>query len=148
MWRLSGIFRDVYLWSAPQVHIRDYFVKTDLCDAYIDGELSLQLEIERFDETARMGEIEVVLFDREKEIKGQISKPFNQDSKYQFVVPLKNPNKWSAEIPYLYQLAIILKNDAGDIIEIIGNKIGFRKIEIKNAQLHVNGRTDHYKRRE
>ena len=139
MWRLSGIFRDVYLWSSPEVHIRDFFVQADLDQNYEDGTLNLEVEIESFlkDNSALSSDffLEWQLFEHKAlKTKGTLGLPTGKQK-----IKIKSPKKWTAETPNLYQLALILKDDKGKHLEVVGCKIGFRKIEIKNGQFLLNG---------
>jgi len=140
MWRLHGIFRNVTLWSAPQVHMRDFFVKTDLDKDYKDATLEVSAKIKNYDDKAAKAQtFTATLYDKDgKEItKGSISgSALNSRKEEQLIVKLNvvNPIKWTAETPYLYTL--VLNNSNG---EILSSKVGFRKIEIKGRVFTVNG---------
>jgi beta-galactosidase len=140
MWRLHGIFRNVTLWSAPQVHIRDFFVKTDLDKEYKDATLNVSAKIKNYsDKTTRAQTFTVTLYDKEnKEIaKGStIGNTLNANKEEVLNVKIKvdNPLKWTAETPNLY--TVVLTNSEG---EIISSKIGFRKVEINGRIFMVNG---------
>jgi beta-galactosidase len=140
MWRLHGIFRNVTLWSAPQVHIRDFFVKTDLDNNYKNATLEVSAKIRNYDDKAAKAQtFTATLYDKDgKEItKGSITgNALNSKKEEQLTVKfhVSNPVKWTAETPYLYTL--VLSNSNG---EIISSKIGFRKIEIKGRIFMVNG---------
>lgn len=147
-WRLSGIFRDVYLYATPIVHIKDFFVQTDLDHDYKDAELKINVKISNYQKFYNNGDVvfEALLYDKnqqmildkpltkEIEIKNKENVEFNISS---FV---KNPLKWSAEKPNLYTLVLCLKNDDGTVIEYESCKIGFRKFEIKNGLMLINGK--------
>lgn len=117
-WRMSGIFRDVYLWSAPPVHIRDFEVKTDTT-----GKLTITTQL------AGTGTVEASLEDADGRVVAAGSATFN----------VANPRLWSAESPYLYKLLLTAKDAAGKVTEVIPVNVGFRKVEIKNGDLLVNG---------
>jgi Beta-galactosidase/beta-glucuronidase len=140
MWRLHGIFRNVTLWSAPQVHMRDFFVKTDLDKDYKDATLEVSAKIKNYDDKAAKAQtFTATLYDKDgKEItKGSINgSALNSRKEEQLIVKLNvvNPIKWTAETPYLYTL--VLNNSNG---EILSSKVGFRKIEIKGRVFTVNG---------
>ena len=131
MWRLHGIFRNVTLWSAPEVHIRDFFVKTDLDKDYKDATLDVTAKIKNYgDKTGKSQTFTATLYDKEgKEIaKGSATGTAlksNQEEVLNVKFPVPNPAKWTAETPNLY--TIVLTNSEG---EFISSKIGFRKIEI------------------
>jgi beta-galactosidase len=143
--RLTGIERDVFVYALPKQTIWDFFLKADLDPSYKNGVFSATVDLRRFQAAAHQGgSIVVDILDK----KG--SKIFTQEKKFgagkdsmqslQFSGNIKNPLKWSAEAPNLYDCIISLKNGNGNEgILYTGAKIGFRKIEIKNAQLMVNG---------
>jgi len=140
MFRLHGIFRNVTLWSAPQVHIRDFFVKTDLDKEYKDATLDITAKIKNYsDKTAKVQTLIASLYDKEgKEIARGIAfssalKP-NQEETLNVKILVRNPLKWTAETPNLY--TVVLTNSEG---EILSSKIGFRKIEIVGRVFMVNG---------
>ena len=152
-WRMSGMTRDVFLWAAPTTYIRDYFVMADLVEDYQHGDFSVAVELGG---NATVGTLEYRLLQTyvsvpitigikriryEDEAIYQESKPFNtaNSSTIHFQTKIKSPQKWTAETPNLYQLVIIIKDEKGNVQGVTGCKIGFRKIEIKNAQLLVNG---------
>jgi len=134
-WRMSGMTRDVFLWAAPKTHIRDYFVQADLDKNYQDGEFSVDIELKNASEKGRI----ICQIFQDNKIIYQAEKILGKANNIHFQQKIKNPKKWTAETPNLYQLVLILKNDEETITSITGCKIGFRKIEIKNAQLLVNG---------
>lgn len=140
MWRLHGIFRNVTLWSAPEVHIRDFFVKNDLDKDYKDATLDISAKIKNYGEkTAKSQTFTATLFDKEgKEIaKGSATGTAlksNQEEILNVRFPVSSPAKWTAETPNLY--TVVLTNSEG---EILSSKIGFRKVEINGRIFTVNG---------
>jgi len=144
MWRLSGIFRNVTLWCAPQEHIRDFFVKTNLDSDYKNAELQIQAKVKNYgDKTTGIKQLSVTLYDKENSIAVSPDvivpalKP-GEETALEISIPVKNPVKWTAETPYLYTTVISLKED-GKNSEIVSSKTGFRKIEIKGRSFLVNG---------
>ncbi len=140
MWRLHGIFRNVTLWSAPQVHMRDFFVKTDLDKEYKDATLNVTAKIKNYsDKTAKAQTFTATLYDSEgKEIAkssttGKLLKT-NQEEALNVKIPVANPLKWTAETPNLY--TVVLTSSEG---EILSSKIGFRKLEIDGRIFKANG---------
>ncbi len=134
-WRMSGMTRDVYLLGRNPQHIRDFRVGSALDSTYANGLFSLSVELEEAENPEEMT-VEAVLSDN-----GTVVNEFSEKvSNNQVQVELQIPGvkKWSAEIPNLYELVITLKNDKG-IVEVIKQDVGFRTIEIKNANLLVNG---------
>jgi len=140
-WRLSGIQRDVYLLARNKVYIRDFFSKTDLTHDFSDGKLSLHIEIKSHDPKNREYNVEFSLTDQTQEILSDSREIIIENDKNMMIFEkeLKNPKKWSAEKPHLYKLNISLKNSTGEILETVGCQCGFRKVEIKNNRLHING---------
>jgi len=145
-WRLSGMERDVFLWSAPKCHIRDFFIKADLDSEYLDGKLLLDIDLVRFDVDLVEGPYNVVvqlLNDQEETIFETVRKfsfaATKTDHELSFSSKISAPKKWTAETPHLYQLVLMLRNEKGDLLEVQGCRTGFRKLEIKNAQALVNG---------
>jgi beta-galactosidase len=148
MLRLSGIEREVYLYATPKVHIRDFFVKTNLHDNYKNGSFEASIALKNYALIEHAGvTVEMNLYDFQRggksvynssktiELKGQGS------GNLTFLDTLNNPRKWTAETPDLYFLELKLKNSkTGALLEIITDEIGFRTVEIINGQLLVNGK--------
>jgi len=143
-WRLSGIFRDVYLWSPPDVHIRDFEVKTDLDAQYRDATLSVAVTLENRSAQAAMARIKGALLDGSgktvaaPKIELRVD-PGGAGSQAMISQSIANPLKWTAETPNLYHLLLTLKDGAGKVLEVIPVNVGFRKVEIKDGDLLVNG---------
>jgi beta-galactosidase len=143
MWRLSGIFRNVTLWSSPQEHIRDFFVNTDLDGAYRDGMVNASVKVKNYsDQAVRARELEVTLYDGAAVVKGAMAAVpalrAGEETvvKVSFAVP--DPHKWTAETPALYTTVLSLQ-DRDKVVERISTRTGFRKIEIKGRAFLVNG---------
>ncbi len=140
MFRLHGIFRNVTLWSAPQVHIRDFFVKTELDKEYKDATLNVTAKIKNYsDKTTKAQTFTATLFDKEgNEIaKGSAngtSLKAGVEETLNVKIAVTNPLKWTAETPNLY--TVVLTDSEG---EILSSKVGFRKVEIKGRIFMVNG---------
>lgn len=133
-WRFTGIAREVYLYARPQAHIADLFITPDLVNNYQDGTLEVKLNaVEAKGETVMFS-----LKDKEgKEVAAQTAKVGgNGEVKVNF--DIKNPLKWTAETPNLYTLYTTLM-DGKQVAEVVPQRVGFRKVEIKNAQVLVNG---------
>lgn len=145
MWRFSGIYRDVYIYAAPMVHIRDLFVRTDLDNNYLNANLKVVAEVINYNEVQHDNHMmDVKLYDPDKNL--VLSKDIrmgtllaNDEKNIEMSYKIQNPLKWSAEKPNLYKLLLIVKNPDGAVEEIIEEDVGFRHIEIKDAQLLVNG---------
>lgn len=147
MWRLSGIYRNVYLFSSPKVHIRDFFIQTDLDQDYKNAQLKIEAELINYASKEKNEfSIEAVLLDRNgvqvgKKMKSKfVSIPGKGKLKIKLESQVANPKKWTAETPNLYQVILELKNKKGVLLETTGSKMGFKKVEIKNAQFLINGK--------
>ncbi|MBI4910569.1 MAG: DUF4981 domain-containing protein [Acidobacteria bacterium] len=144
MWRMSGIFRDVYLWSTPVQHIRDVEVQPNLDDAYRDANLTIKLNLSNAAAKESPVSVTAALFDAARAAVGKpattkLTLPAQGESPISLTIPVANPRKWSAESPYLYQLLLTVRNEAGAVVEVIPQNVGFRKVEIKNGRFLVNG---------
>ena len=139
--RLSGITRDVYLFAALPVHIRDFFIKSDLSENYSDGIFGLDIELENSAMTDSTYELVAVLTDGDKEVfrSGKKIDLKGNSIHASFSETIPNVRKWSAEQPNLYTLLISLKNQRGRILESTSLSVGFRRMEIKNKQFLLNG---------
>ena len=131
-WRLCGIARECYIYATPQKHIVDYFVTPDLVNGYRDGQLNVKFS------ASGVAGISMCLTDAEGKTVCEDDVTL-KSGKADVNLAVSNPRKWSAEDPYLYTLFITAKDKKGNATEVIPQKVGFRKVEIKNAQLLVNG---------
>jgi beta-galactosidase len=143
-WRLSGIFRDVYLWSPPDVHIRDFEVKPELDANYRDANLTVALKVSNVRSTAApataRGELRDPAGKRVARFETKLTTPAAGETDATLSVAVKNPRLWSAETPHLYKLLLSLEDASGQTLEVIPVNVGFRKVEIKNGDLLVNGK--------
>ncbi len=148
MWRFSGIFRDVFLFSTPKLHLRNFFISCDFDNEYKNSELKVKTKIRNYSnrliENVRL-EIKVldtqnIPISADPLLSERIFRIEPLDEiKLNLRVNVDNPDKWSAELPSLYTIIFTLINDSNEIIEIEHCKFGFRKIEIKNSQIYING---------
>ncbi|HHV60830.1 MAG TPA: DUF4981 domain-containing protein [Clostridiaceae bacterium] len=130
-WRLSGIFREVCLYSKPETYVRDVFVRTSLDKDYKNAILEIETCI-----SGNSGNHFTVieLYDPENKL------VFKDSMKgCHFSGEVTNPLKWTAETPYLYKLLLALMDENNEVLEYQSINIGFRSIEIKNQQLLING---------
>ncbi|MBC7186416.1 MAG: DUF4981 domain-containing protein [Calditrichaeota bacterium] len=148
-WRLSGIFRDVYLVARPMVYVRDFFVRTELDAAYRDATLRVTAKVRNNGPAGvKKPTLEAVLLDGIEPgapvlAKMTASTPYLEsgaESTMLLRAELANPRKWSAEKPHLYTLVLTLKDAEGQVLEVIPSRVGFRSVEIKGGQLLVNGK--------
>lgn len=137
-WRFTGIARECYLYARPKAHVQDLFITPDLDKNYKNGSLSIVATASNADGTT----LRFTLLDAAGKKVTSISNPTSMTgAKLTVKFPVKAPQKWTAETPYLYTLLAELVEVDGTVIEAIPQKVGFRKVEIKNAQLLVNGKT-------
>jgi beta-galactosidase len=149
MWRLSGINRDVYLFSTPETRIRDFEVKGDLVENYKNGmfRTSAIIRHPQHDKTEKPGNwtLETQLFknpdSRIPEFKESIAFNFKGEEEDTVLLEKKvlAPEQWSAEKPNLYNVVISLINPLGNIVESTGCRMGFRSSEIRDGQFLING---------
>jgi len=151
-WRLSGIFRDVLLYAAPSRRIRDFFVNTDLDDRYRDAVLRLDATIEDASGEGLDGyTVEALLYDADlrpiwdRPLSATVPAGASGTAVVLSSAAVADPLKWSAEHPHLYKLVLVLKDESGNATQYIGCKIGFRKIEIKDGLLRINGQRIEFK---
>ncbi|MFO1476746.1 MAG: glycoside hydrolase family 2 TIM barrel-domain containing protein [Verrucomicrobiota bacterium] len=145
MWRMSGIFRDVYLWSPPELHVRDFEVKTDLDADYKDATLGIAFTVENAGSKAAKVSVQCDLLDAAGQAiaSNRAGATVDRDLGVQsgrISIPIPDPHKWSAETPYLYKLLLTLKDGSGKVLEVIPANVGFRKVEIKEGNLLVDGK--------
>ena len=145
-WRLSGIFRDVYLYSTPKLHIYDFFAITDLDENYENSQLKINAKLSNyFNIECGKVTLEAQLLDKSQ--KSVLDGPINLDvdlsgvssCKAELSAFVKKPLKWSAEHPNLYTLVLSLRNQDGSLVEATSCKIGFRKFELKDGLMKING---------
>lgn len=135
-WRFSGIFRDVYLYSKPRIHVENLKVITELDDAYTDAELKLSLDLSG---EVKGSQVRVTLEDANEQVIGTIeSKIKVNDTDLSLIV--EKPKLWSAETPNLYKLFIEIYDASGKLIEVIPQNVGFRRFELKDNIMHINGK--------
>lgn len=140
MWRLHGIFRNVTLWSSPEVHIRDFFVKTDLDNEYKDALLDVTAKVKNYGKKpAKAQSITATLYDKEGKAiaTGNASCSALQPGREEILsikFPVSNPLKWTAETPNLYTVVLTTSED-----EILSSRVGFREISIDGRIFKVNG---------
>ena len=128
--RYCGVGRDCYLYSRNKKRIEDIRVIPDLDCNYKDGALTIEMNLKGYNN------IKLELLDTENKVVAE--KETKGTGMISIKMSINNPMKWTAETPYLYTLRAIVAN-AGKIIEIIPIEVGFRKIELINAQIRVNG---------
>ena len=169
-WRLSGIFREVYLYACPQVHIADLCVRTPLSDDFSQGSLELSMELMCGEEAKTLSELDfsvLLIAADEKKVFSRSVEKFTVKSggkrdsridtakvsakaekredgepvaKVEMQGYLTDLQFWSAEKPYLYTLIITVKDAEGKVCEVVSEKVGFRRFELKDGLMQINGK--------
>ena len=144
--RLSGIERDVYLVAVPRIHVRDFFVKAGLDDTYQKGLFSVDYNVVNYD-TAQPGQcnVEIALMDRDQKpvfepVRTDVSLSPGEEKTLRFSAEIDDPLKWTAETPNLYHTVITVTSPEKAVTEVLSSQTGFRRVEVKNGVLLVNGK--------
>ena len=143
-WRLSGIERDVYLLATPKIRIQDFFVQAGLDESYTKGLFNIDVilrkhntsDLSTFSLIVKLLNDNRVIFSEEK----NPDKGPGNSQKINFVRQINQIKKWSAEVPALYSLVLVLKNQQDKVVQAVCRRIGFRQVEIKEGQLLLNGK--------
>ncbi|MBN1581644.1 MAG: DUF4981 domain-containing protein [Anaerolineae bacterium] len=146
-WYLSGIYRDVYLFSTPTVHLRDFFIRCAFDAAYQDAALFITAKVCNYGQTpAQPCRVEVSLLDAGRNsigthipISDETCPPPGGETTIEIETVVQSPVQWSAERPTLYTIVIQLVDADNQIIEAYHTPFGFRQVEIKARQVLVNG---------
>ncbi len=138
-WRLSGIERDVWLYATDPVTLADIEVEANLDDEYTDGLFNLKLDLRNASSKKGKAKVSATLLDGEKKaLRFSKTMGVKGDARVTFSGEVQNVRKWTAETPQLYTLLVTVDDGTGEI-ESTSLQVGFRRIEIKNTQLLVNG---------
>lgn len=142
MWRVSGVHRDVWLYARTPVHIRNLQIIPDLDEHYRNGWLNISLDFLNNADPALKGcKATVELLDANGKSVKKATVPLADSAKFKNIrLAVSNPAKWTAETPNLYTLLTTLTDKNGKVLEVIPQTTGFRKVEIRNGQLLVNGK--------
>ncbi|EGK02309.1 glycoside hydrolase family 2 TIM barrel-domain containing protein [Dysgonomonas gadei] len=149
MWRLGGINRSVYLYSTAPTRIEDFFAHPDLDKNYKDGLFSINVKLRNYTSSSVNRKVEVSILGADN--KKVFSQTKNTGIEGNNTIDLslsgtvKSSLKWTAETPNLYTLLITLKDEKNATIESTSHKIGFRKVEIKDGQIFINGKKIYFK---
>ena len=131
-YRFSGIYRSVWLYAIPEVHLEDLSVRT-----LFEGEGFSHADLEVKLKTSGAGSACLTLKEGEKEL---FSESVSLEKAAHFSHRVESPKLWSAEEPNLYDLEIVLYNAAGEAVEYTTRKVGFRKFEMKGNRMLINGK--------
>ncbi len=131
--RFSGIFREVYLYSVPKVHIEDVFVKALPSEDLQEGTADIRLSV------SGVGSVHVTL-SWDEETVGEADIDVAAAGVYEVSLPVRRPNLWSAEWPNLYDLTLSVRSAEDEYMETVKEKIGFRRFAIVDSILRLNGK--------
>ena len=153
MWRISGIERDVFVYSTPLLDIRDFKIQSTLDATYINGILKADIDVNsyRIDKKTNHSKpdvfsVEVELTDAngnsiwKDQTNGKTTVLGNYFTRVSFNKEIPSVSNWSAEVPTLYHLFMTLKDKDNTVIEVVPVNVGFRSIEIKDNNFLVNGK--------
>lgn len=145
MFRMSGIFRDVYVLSKPSLHMRDYHLTTGWQnDGLTNANLQAKVDVRNLGGGVKSGNVlEMRLVGADGSVQGVVQKTVDavakgKETSLELSLAVTNPDLWSAEIPNLYTVVLELKDRTGKTLEIAHTQYGFRKIEIKNKRVYIN----------
>jgi beta-galactosidase len=150
MWLMSGIQRDVILYSKPPVCLRDFAVRTLFDDAFCDARLEIEAFIPRVPDMASYS-VRAMLYDAQGDLvfEAPAVAPISDHTSFRsevetacakISVPVSQPAKWTAETPYLYCLVLVLENQSGEMVDVESCRVGFRQVDIVDGLLMLNGR--------
>ncbi|MBD3917932.1 DUF4981 domain-containing protein [Paenibacillus sp. PR3] len=135
-WRFSGIFRDVYLYTVPDVHVCDLFVRAELNETYSEGTLRV--------DTKMIGRVSAsrIAFELQDAAGNQVVTGEASSSGELVSVSLDAGavQLWSAERPYLYTLYVQVFDESGALVEVVPQKVGFRRFEMADGIMKINGK--------
>lgn len=146
-WRLSGIFREVYLYTTPTAHIYDLSVRAGLDDTFSIGRLSFNATITNYN-NQYTGPINILVSFSDMEGKQiftdkriiQAHLTGRDKVSIEFSEEIADVYPWSAEHPYLYNLVLELVDDEANMLETTGTRVGFRRFELKDGLMQLNGK--------
>lgn len=142
-WRFSGIFRDVYLEGVPAVRLADFQVKTEFDEKLEDAALAVDCKLENSTGEPANYTIEAQLLDADGNEVGQATSVVEisptEPATQTLSLQVEQPAKWSAEHPNLYRLLLTLRDGQQNVVEVVPWYVGFRKVEITDGLLRVNG---------
>ena len=136
-WRFSGIFRDVYLYTVPEVHLYDLLIRPELDNTFTKGTLQIEAKFTAF--TSMPTKIIAGLYDASNNL--IMEKTLNTlGGQWSLAINIDQPRLWSAEDPYLYHLMIQVYNKFGKLVEVVPQRVGFRRFELVDKVMRLNGK--------
>lgn len=143
-YRFSGIFRDVFLYAVPCVHVEDLSVVPTLNDTFDEGTLSVSIKADGDGIASvklyELGDLSVEKYDRAKLLLEEFDIELRDKEICEGSCNVKNPLLWSAEKPNLYEVKIIVKDTHGNETEFISQLAGFRRFEMVDGLMKLNGK--------
>ncbi len=144
MFRMSGIFRDVYLYNVPKTSVRDHYITSNLSDDFQSAELNVNFELDNRDYEISKKTIKAAIYDTNGKLVASDSVTLNTAARIAALIGdiklnVDNVTLWSAEKPNLYTVRITQFDENGKQEMAFATKYGFRKIEIKNSLVYING---------
>ncbi|MGA5657221.1 beta-galactosidase subunit alpha [Rahnella contaminans] len=142
MWWMAGIFRDVYLTGRDPVHLNDFTVVTAFDENYCDAVLNIDADLCNLHEPVSGYRLHAQLFDGGICV-AQLSADnltIGDKTRCRLDIPVSQPRQWNAEHPALYQLLLTLYDEAGNVISVVPQRVGFRDICVRDGLFYVNGR--------
>ncbi|MDQ6420235.1 glycoside hydrolase family 2 TIM barrel-domain containing protein [Paenibacillus sp. LHD-117] len=137
-WRFSGIFRDVYLYTVPSIHVYDLDVRAELDDSFAAGTLRAGLTFREL--PPRGAKAVATLYDACGGQVAEVSAALGEGMKATLEAEVAGPELWSAESPYLYELILEIYDAEGTLVEAIPSRIGFRRFEMTGKIMTINGK--------
>ena len=143
-YRFSGIFRDVFLYAVPCAHVEDLSVVPTLNDTFDEGTLSVSIKADGDGIASvklyELGDLSVEKYDRAKLLLEEFDIELRNKEICEGSCNVKNPLLWSAEKPNLYEVKIIVKDTHGNETEFISQLAGFRRFEMVDGLMKLNGK--------
>ncbi len=144
-WRMSGIFRDVYAYALPDLHLYDHRIRTSFDQNYQDASLEVQAHVlNYFQKSLPTSQLEIELLSADNKTVSKQTIELDLDQKESstatITTNIKKPFQWSAENPYLYTVVMTLKGEDGQVFEVFATKVGFRQFEMIDNIMHINGK--------
>ncbi|WP_020619798.1 glycoside hydrolase family 2 TIM barrel-domain containing protein [Paenibacillus daejeonensis] len=146
-WRMSGIFREVYLYTSPPVFIADFFAVPHLDENYEHAELRVNARLEDYNLAAAAGyQLSMQLHDKDgRSVWAQspgegVAFTNGASQSVQLTASVERPLLWSAETPHLYTLVLSLTDANGELVQTVSSKVGFRSFELKDGLMKINGK--------
>lgn len=145
MWRMSGIYREVMLYTTPTVHVRDFFVLSDLDGACRNAAVRVTAKVRNYGAVANGCSVEMSIIgpDGNEAAMARASQidmlEGNAEAEVSLNEHVEGVRTWSAETPVLYTVVLTLKDATGALVEAVSCRHGFRKIEVRDKQLFLNG---------